>query len=64
MLRPLAVPETYFDGERGKLRGMNETTSKVTVKTEYRGDQDSIKRKIYEIANVTLVPCVETGKSV
>ena len=62
MLRPLAVPEAYFDTERSKLRGMNETASKITVKEEYRGDQDSIKNRVYEIANLALVPCVETGK--
>ena len=62
MLRPLAVPEAHFDAERSKLRGMNETVSKITVKHEYRGDQDSLKNRVYEIANLSLVPCTETGK--
>ena len=62
MLRPLAVPEAHFDAERNKLRGMNETVLRITIKSEYRGDQDSLKNRLYEIANLALVPCVETGK--
>ena len=62
MLRALAVPEIFFDTERGKLRGMNETSSKLQVKSEYRGDNDALKQRVYEIANVGLVPCLEQGK--
>ena len=62
MVRALAIPETYFDTERGKLRGMNETSSKLKVKSEYSGDSDSLKQRVYEIANVGLVPCIDQGK--
>ena len=65
MLRPIAAPEAFFNSERAKLRGMNETVSKVNVKHEYCGDQESLKKRVYEIANVAQVPCVlgnnETG---
>ena len=66
MLRPLAVPEAFFNAERGKLRGMNETVCNVNVKSEYCGDQEALKKRVYEIANVAQVPCAlgdkETGK--
>ena len=62
MLRPLAIPETFFDTERGKLRGMNETSCKIKIKSEYGGDNDSLKQKVYETANVALVPCLNQGK--
>ena len=62
MLRPLAIPETFFDTERGKLRGMNETSCKIKIKSEYGGDNDALKQKVYETANVALVPCLIQGK--
>ena len=61
LLRALAVPENYFETERNKLRGMNETTSKVTVKAEYGGDPNALKKQVYEIANVAQVPSVDSG---
>ena len=61
LLRALAVPEAYFETERNKLRGMNETTSKVTVKAEYGGDPNALKKQVYEIANVAQVPSVDSG---
>ena len=61
MLRPIAVPETYFDTERSKLRGMNETSCKIKVKPEYAGDNKSLKQRVYETANVALVPTLDQG---
>ena len=61
MLRPLAAPQSFFETERGKLRGMNETIEKINVKKEYQGYQQEIKQRVYEIANVAQVPSTETG---
>ena len=61
MLRPLAAPQSFFETERGKLRGMNETIEKINVKKEYQGYQQEIKQRVYEIANVAQVPSTEEG---
>ena len=61
MLRPLAAPQSFFETERGKLRGMNETIEKINVKKEYQGYQQEIKQRVYEIANVAQVPSTEAG---
>ena len=63
LLRPVAIPETAFNSERGKLRGMNETVSKINVKEEYCSDQETLKKRVYEVANVSQVPCVLEGRS-
>ena len=59
----MAIPEAAFNSERGKLRGMNETISKVNVKQEYYSDQEILKKRVYEVANVSQVPCVLEGRS-
>ena len=64
MLRPLAAPQSFFETERGKLRGMNETTEKINVKKEYQGYQQEMKQRVYEIANVAQVPSTEAGSYV
>jgi len=64
MLRPIAVPETYFDTERSKLRGMNETSCKIQVKPEYAGDNKSLKQRVYETANVALVPTLDQDDTI
>ena len=64
MLRPLAAPQSFFETERGKLRGMNETTVKINVKKEYQGYQQEMKQRVYEIANVAQVPSTEAGSYV
>ena len=64
MLRPLAAPQSFFETERGKLRGMNETTEKINVKKEYQGYQQEMKQRVYEIANVAQVPFTEAGSYV
>lgn len=64
MLRPIAVPETYFDTERSKLRGMNETSCKIKVKPEYAGDNKSLKQRVYETANVALVPTLDQDDNI
>ena len=61
MLRPLAAPQSFFETEREKLRGMNETIEKINVKKEYQGYQQEIKQRVYEIANVAQVPSTEEG---
>ena len=40
---------------------MNETSCKVNVKPEYGGDSNSLKQKVYETANVALVPSLDQG---
>ena len=52
LLRPVALPETVFKAEQRKLRGMNETSSRFEVPS-VNTDEKSLKKKIYEVVNVT-----------
>ena len=56
LLRAIQMPENIFNLELGKLRGMNETTSKVDSLPSAESDEATIRKKIYNITNVLQVP--------
>lgn len=55
LMRSVTIPDTMFKDERNKLRGMTESTCKVTLKAELC-DKRILQMKIYEIANVASIP--------
>lgn len=52
------MSESQFDQEKAKLRGMNEMEMKIDIPSQF-SDDASLKKKIYESANVLQVPTVE-----
>ena len=55
ILRPIQMPESIFLKEQSKLKGMNETRQKLTLPATSL-DQETIRKKIYQVANVLFVP--------
>ncbi|KAL7036751.1 hypothetical protein ACKWTF_008930 [Chironomus riparius] len=55
LMRSVTLPDTLFKDERNKLRGMTESTCKVTLRTELC-EKRNLQMKIYEIANVASIP--------
>ena len=45
------MSESQFDQEKAKLRGMNEMEMKIDIPSQF-SDDASLKKKIYESANV------------
>ena len=58
MIKAVTMSESQFDQEKAKLRGMNEMEMKIDIPSQF-SDEASIKKKIYESANVLQVPTVE-----
>lgn len=54
-IRAVAMPENLFNTEQAKLKGMNETSAKVDLPAA-NANLDTLKKKVYEAANVVLVP--------
>ena len=50
------MPENLFNSELAKLRGMNETATKVEQLPSSESDEATIRKKIYAITNVLQVP--------
>jgi AP-3 complex subunit beta len=55
LIRAIQMPETLFNAEIAKLRGMNETSTTVTLPSA-NANADTIRKKIYECSNVLQVP--------
>lgn len=51
IIRSVALPESMFDAERAKLKGMNEHLAKI----QYSGNQNLLPQKIFETANVARI---------
>lgn len=54
LMRSVTMPEAMFTEERNKLRGMTESTCKVSLKAELY-EKRNLQMKIYEIANVASI---------
>lgn len=54
LIRSVTLPEMMFKEERNKLRGMSESSCKVSLRAELH-DRGQLQRKIYEIANVASI---------
>lgn len=55
LIRGVSMPETLFDQEKAKLKGMNEVDATFELPSAL-SDVVGIKKKIYEVANVVQVP--------
>lgn len=51
IIRSVLLPESMFNAEKAKLKGMNENTAKVT----FSGSRKYISEKIFETANVAVI---------
>ena len=61
LIRGVSMPETLFDQEKAKLKGMNEVDATFELPSAL-SDVVGIKKKIYEVANVVQVPsALEAG---
>ncbi len=60
LVRAMSVPESVFEQERAKLRGMNEVEVKFDIPSA-ASDEATIKKRVYETANVMQVPSLESG---
>jgi len=60
IVRAVSLPENAFNQEQSKLRGMNETSAEAELPSAH-ADEDSIKKRIYQAANVIQVPSTEEG---
>lgn len=54
LIRSITLPEVMFKEERNKLRGMSESSCKVSLRSEF-WDRRRLQTKIYEIANVASI---------
>ena len=60
LVSAVQMPENVFTSEQSKLRGMNESSAKVSLPSA-ACDADSVRRRVYELANVLAVPSSEDG---
>lgn len=60
LMRSVTLPEAMFKEERNKLRGMTESSCKVSLRTEFN-DKRQLQTRIYEIANVASINHSETS---
>ena len=61
LIRGVSMPESLFDQEKNKLKGMNEVDATFELPSAL-SDEAGIKKKVYETANVVQVPSVlESG---
>lgn len=51
LMRSVMLPESLFDGEQTKLKGMNEHIVKIT----FSGNRKIISQKVFETANAALI---------
>ena len=61
LIRAVSMPESTFEQERSKLRGMNEVDVNFNLPSAST-DEASIKKKIYETANVLQVPALNASE--
>lgn len=54
LIRSVTLPEMMFKEERNKLRGMSESSCKVSLRAEFH-DKRQLLTRIYEIANVASI---------
>ena len=60
LVRAVSMPESVFDQEKNKLKGMNEVDANFKLPSAF-SDDAGIRKKIYEIANLIQVPTLESG---
>jgi len=51
IIRSVTLPESMFNTEKAKLKGMNEHVAKIP----YSGNKNAISQKVFETANVTRI---------
>ncbi|XP_043495320.1 AP-3 complex subunit beta-2 [Polistes fuscatus] len=51
IIRSVLLPETMFNNEKAKLKGMNENSAKIT----FSGNRKHLSEKIFETANVAMI---------
>lgn len=54
LIRSVTLPETMFKEERNKLRGMSESSCKISLRSEFC-DKRQLQSKIYEVSNVASI---------
>ncbi len=54
------MPEAVFNEHRAKLGGMNETETSASLPSA-ASDEQSVRQKVYEAANVLQVPSSDQG---
>ncbi|XP_070163648.1 AP-3 complex subunit beta-2 isoform X2 [Polyergus mexicanus] len=52
IIRSVTLPESMFNAEKAKLKGMNEHIAKIS----YSGNKSTLPQKIFETANVARIP--------
>lgn len=52
IIRSVTLPESMFNAEKAKLKGMNEHIAKIP----YFGNKNALPQKIFETANVARIP--------
>lgn len=60
LLQAVRMPENTFNERRAKLSGMNETVVKAMLPSA-ASDEQTVKKRVYEAANVMQVPSTEEG---
>ncbi|KAI4503874.1 hypothetical protein M0802_001277 [Mischocyttarus mexicanus] len=53
IIRSVLLPETMFNNEKSKLKGMNENSAKIS----FSGNRKHLSEKIFETANVAMISC-------
>ena len=61
LIRGVSMPESLFDQEKVKLKGMNQVDTNFDLPSAY-SDEAGIKKKIYETANVVQVHLIYIPK--
>lgn len=51
IIRSVVLPESMFNAEKAKLKGMNEHTAKIP----YSGNKNVLPQKVFEAANVARI---------
>ncbi len=63
LVRAVQMPENAFNSEVGKLGGMNEASSSAELPSA-ASDEATVRRRVFEAANVIQVPSTEEGEGV
>ncbi len=61
LVRAVQMPENAFNSEVGKLGGMNEASSSAELPSA-ASDEATVRRRVFEAANVIQVPSTEEGE--
>lgn len=61
LIRSVTLNEGLFKEERNKLRGMSESSCKVSLRHDLQ-DKRQLQKRIYEIANVAAIPRGESNE--